>query len=299
MLSDNLLLLKYKSLLHPAQASDSNDSKLQNVGAKESETQSNGCFEDIEEVRHEGSVVSLMKTLPIMKPQKDSKNKFAEYALLLRRIVDRDPRVETKMQLEIQSARLCQAFADFAKDLTTLRLQDRPIVIHQPFWEIFYCYQEIEAAWKAESGDIDLRTELGLLKTFQDEYLGDIIPQAEAIKSTGLVYFDGLWTLFRPGTLIALSNSLASTEPIKWYVQVKKFEYRKKNFEDVWTITVMHTGFNGAKFGIAEESFDFLYFSGVLPISHLPAFPCQLFRKERDENEKRGLRYEEYCLASS
>ncbi|EEU39964.1 uncharacterized protein NECHADRAFT_39190 [Fusarium vanettenii 77-13-4] len=207
-----------------------------------------------------------------------------------------------KLQLEIQSDTLRRGFALIAQNMTTIRLSHDPIIIPEPFMEVYHCRGKIQQALKAEESDI-LRAELQLLVDFQDQYMKETIKTIDQFISNGYIEFEWLWAIFPPGELVVIENVSASDAPIQWCAIVKAFEFKTLDSgAQVWSLTLMHTGFNGLRLGKTETKLSFPAFSNNIGISRLPAYPLKYCKDEiwvQQEAIRRGRSYETYCLASS
>ncbi|KAI8721446.1 AAA domain-containing protein [Fusarium sp. LHS14.1] len=207
-----------------------------------------------------------------------------------------------KLQLEIQSDTVRRGFALIAQNMTTIRLSHDPIIIPEPFMEVYHCRGKIQQALKAEESNI-LRAELQLLVDFQDQYMKETIKTIGQFISNGYIEFEWLWAIFPPGELVVIENVSASDAPIQWCAIVKAFEYKTLDSgAQVWSLTVIHTGFNGLRLGKTETKLAFPAFSNNIGISRLPAYPLKFCKDEiwvQQEAIRRGRSYDTYCLASS
>ncbi|RSL98257.1 hypothetical protein CEP52_010449 [Fusarium oligoseptatum] len=133
--------------------------------------------------------------------------------------------------------------------MTTIRLSHDPIIIPEPFMEVYHCREKILQALKVEENNI-LKVELQLLVNFQDQYMTETIKTIDQFITNGYIEFEWLWAIFPPGELVVIENVSASDVPIQWCAVVKAFEFRTLDSGvQVWTLTVIHTGFNGLRLG--------------------------------------------------
>ncbi|KAM0418890.1 hypothetical protein ACHAPT_012155 [Fusarium lateritium] len=262
----------------------------------------NQAFEDVKEIRQDGYALTVMKTQMTFRQEHERRGRFSEYSLLLRRIMDVKSNARPKLQLEIQSDTLRQGFARIAENMTTIRLSHDPIVIPEPFMEVYHCREKIREALKLAESDV-LRAELQLFVNFQDQYMTETIKTIDQFIAHGYIEFEWLWAIFPPGELVVIENVSASDAPIQWCAIVKSFEFRTLDSGvQVWTLTVTHTGFNGLRLGKTETALTFPAFSNNIGISRLPAYPLKFCKDEiwvQQEAIRRGKNYEMYCLASS
>ncbi|KAK7418255.1 hypothetical protein QQX98_004039 [Neonectria punicea] len=290
----------YQSILHKKQGEIDKDGG----GDDKSDSNSpfNQSFEDVKQIMQDGYTLTVIKTQMTFKQENDRRGRFSEYSLLLRRIMDVKSNARPKLQLEIQSHTLREAFAQLADDLTTIRLSHDPIVIPEPFMEVYHCREKIQKAVEvAENGR--LRAELQLLLNFQDKYMVETTKTIDQFIDNCYIAFEWLWAIFPPGELVVIENNSASATPIQWCARVKSFEFQALDSGvRVWNITVTHTGFNGLRLGKTETCLTFPEFSNNIPISRLPAYPVKYCKDESGlqlEAARRGRNYVAYCLASS
>lgn len=266
------------------------------------ESSFNGLFQDIKEITKDGDVIAVMKTHSILKRSNENKGRFGEYSLLLRRIMDVNSAFKPTAQLEIQSEALRNAFAEIAYDLTTIRLSHDPIVIPEPYAELYYCRQRIVTYLQSTSNKT-LRAELELLIEFQQNYMVDTVRTIEHFRRSGHIEFDWLWAIFPPGELVVIQNTSASASAIEWCAVVRAFEVQMLDGgARRWAITVIHMGFNGSRFGNVETSFFFPSFAHNMLICQLPVYPIHFCKNQTEllQNAlRRGKAYQNYCSCSS
>ncbi|KAK1489733.1 AAA family ATPase [Colletotrichum cuscutae] len=284
-------------------------SKELNTGRNKDLEDDEGCatffnqqFESIKEIQQDGEVLGVMKNSSSFKRMGANKRKFGEYSLLLRQIVDTKINFRPRTQLEIQSLSLRQAFATIAQNFTSIRRAQDPIIISEPYIEIYHCSKMIEDQF-TKSTDSNLKSELKLLLDFKETYMRDTINTIKGIESDRRIEYEWLWAIFPPGELVIIENNSATTAPIYWCTVLKTFEFQKNEAGmPTWCITVRHTGYNGVKFGSAETKYIFSAFSDNMPVNHLPAYPLRFCDSQEIVRENaicRGNLYEAYCLASS
>ncbi|KAK4449796.1 hypothetical protein QBC34DRAFT_403999 [Podospora aff. communis PSN243] len=261
----------------------------------------NSKFEDIKEIWQNGSVLTVTKTQNQFKGPGQKKRRFGEYSLILRRKIDLNDPGRLTLQLELQSDTLRQEFRRLARGFTSISLNHDPIIIRSPYSELYHCREKIRETIAAVTSE-DLRQELQLLVTFEDQYMATSIAAIEAFKRSRTIEFFWLWGLFRPGCQVVLQNTSATAAPIEWCAILKSFVIQQDEDGASWTIVVTHTCFNGQKFGTGESAFQFPAFSGTIPINQLPAYPLEYHdRKELliEAAIECGEMFENYCRRSA
>jgi hypothetical protein len=262
----------------------------------------NGAFVDVQEIYQDGKFITLIKSGSTFKHENEKRARFDNYSLVLRRVTDTKGNKKPKLQLDIQSKCLRMAFMKIASNITTIPLNHDPIVIPEPYQEIYYCREKIEKALEDAKGT-KAETELQLLVDFQEEFMKETIRMCKQFNQHRYIEFHWLWSIFPPGEAVIIENPSATDTPIQWCAVVKKFQLEVHETEmDIWSLTVTHSAFNGWRFGKAESYFQFPFFSGTKGITELPAYPLR-FAENRDgvlrKALERGKAYEIYCLNSS
>lgn len=261
----------------------------------------NSKFEDVKEIWHDGEILAVTKTQSQYKRAQQTKKRFGEYSLLLRRILDLNDRRKPKLQLEIQSDTLRREFRRLAQGMTSVSLNHDPIVIPEPFAELYYCRERIREAVTAAATD-ETRRELQLLVDFETQFMSPTIATIKSFENNGTIDFHWLWSLFVPGCDVVIRNTSATTTAIEWCAVLKSYQFDVDNGVPFWVVTVTHTGFNGQKFGNVQTAFKFPSFPGTVNITQLPAYPLHYYRRRKqltDSAIARGQKYEQYCLKSS
>lgn len=261
----------------------------------------NSKFEDVKEIRQDGEILIVTRSQNQYNRSQKSKKRFGEYSLLLRRVLDMNERQKPKLQLELQSDTLRGEFRRLAQGLTSISVNHDPIVIPEPYRELYYYRERIRTAL-VEAASEETRQELQLLVGFEAQYMSQTIATVKSFKDNGTIEFEWLWSLFAPGCDVVLQNTSASDTTVEWPAVLRSYETQVQNGVLVWIVTVTHTGFNGHKFGKVQATFKFPSFSGTVDITQLPVYPLQYCRHKNRLTEaatERGRKYEAYCVDSS
>lgn len=211
-------------------------------------------FEDVTQLSNQyGSLGEVFKTSDKQSREKGeggpSDKKFGDVALLLRRMYhfDENRGEHWTMTLELQSSVLRTAFKKIAKGYTATSLEQNPIVIKEPFSELYFCQERIQSAIQnAESKDV--RSELELLETFRKNYMKSTITALETARTEGLTDASNLWSLFPIGSKILLENKETSGKSLLWCVTVRGCFEEPADRADrpkIWSVHVEFKSFNG------------------------------------------------------
>lgn len=267
----------------------------------------NSRFEDVRETWIDGEVLAVTRTQGPYGRTQQNKKRFGEYSLLLRRIVDLNNKRKPVVQLELQFDILRREFRRLCRGrVTTISLSQNPIVIQEPYAELYHLRKSIDLAAREETTPDEVRRELQLLQSFQERYMMETIITIDAFKRSSTIDFAWLWSLFGPGCQVVIQNSSATTSPVEWCTTVRPFETQKNRTglggRSVWILAVDHTAFNGQRFGTGQSVLTLPEFSGTIPINQLPAYPLEYHDKKEDLLQDAvgdGEKYEQYCRSSA
>jgi hypothetical protein len=264
-------------------------------------------FEDVTQLYSQyGGLGDVFKTSEKQNRSNDwghlSDKKFGDVTLLLRRKYNHHLGVpgseKWTMALELQSPVLRQSFKEIVKGCTSISLEQSPIVLPEPFAELYFCQEKIRDAIQTSESD-EVKSALQLLESFRQSYMKKTIAGLESARSEGLIEASNLWSLFPIGSTIVLENRVALRKSLIWCVIVRecsKKEQDNPDKEETWTISVEFNSFNGKRFIPVERSFDIGGFKGPRLIRLLPAYPLNLHPQKdklRQSLIDRGKKYVE------
>jgi hypothetical protein len=274
----------------------------------------NSIFEDVTQLSNQGGGLGeVFKTSEKQSRDSDgrkrsTKGKFNDVSLLLRRIYHWDStRGETwTVRLEIQSTILRKAFKEIVQGYTSISLEQDPIVIAEPFSDLYFNRDRIQKAIKDAISD-ELKKELELLEEFRKNYMGKTITGIEASLTEGQISAADLWSLFPVGSEIILQNRETPEMTMIWCVVVKSCYKQIRNPQEeekplVWVISAEFTSFDGRQFLKVERSFQIGGFQGTKAIRSLPAYPLSLHPQKEELRHnlvERGKKYVELCVGDS
>ncbi|KAF5516514.1 hypothetical protein CGCS363_v000886 [Colletotrichum siamense] len=299
------LFATYKSKLEPNQHSDQVDSSL---GIEDdNERPYRIQLEDVTQENHPwGDIAAVYRTGENVKQQRRRESRFGDAALVLRHIVVKKQMEERLIsQLEIQSSTLRSAFIEIATGLVNINLHQDPIIIPDPYVEIYHCQRRIQDAIDA-SKDKSLRDQLQLLQKFREDYMARTITDLQALEPNGLITFDLLSFIFAPGHSVVLTNRYLSHLPTHWIALLHSCHFIKdpnkeeKNLE--LELRLKYTGFNGTVFGSVNTTIKLSHFIGTKNITELPVYPIKYHSDPHillDSLKVRGSEYSRLCLGGS
>ncbi|KAH7026928.1 P-loop containing nucleoside triphosphate hydrolase protein [Macrophomina phaseolina] len=228
--------------------------------------------------------------------------KFADYALVTKQIYDADRKLE-KTTVEIHSPHIRTALKEVVQYYPSEALKFDPpedVIFEKPYALLHHHRPELKdyVSKVAESAHPEAETataHLQLLLDFLDTEVGDDGLALKKLTDAGLINFDLLWAIFKPGDLLFASE----------YGNPRLYRCRKAGYgEDkrngrYFDVTCEFTHGDGVKFGTATSSIK-LWQSEVFvgkentAINHLPLFPLRYAQDQealKASLTERGSRY--------
>ncbi|KAK4445674.1 hypothetical protein QBC34DRAFT_412900 [Podospora aff. communis PSN243] len=241
-------------------------------------------FIDIVEYHKEhdlgGGVVDIIPTSRFFPKGRDPLKKtpqYEDYALVLRRTwtTKRGASVLVRIELEIQSERLCEAFREIAKDsYDTTDLLSSPIKLRSPFSELFFHRTDIKQLAEDTTKSEDLRRDAKALHEFiqSNTLLSSITRDYNKYSKHGQVMGDILWTIYPPNSLIVVSIKMIRE---CWICRNVSMQITPQGLY-YWVISGLRIGFNGDVPGLIRQTFQMpVIGTQVCKISELALIPLQ------------------------
>jgi hypothetical protein len=235
-------------------------------------------FEDVTQLSNQyGSLGEVFKTSDKQSRENGeggpSDKKFGDVALLLRRTYhfDLNKGEQWTMTLELQSSLLRTTFKEIARGYTSTSLEQNPIVISEPFSELYFCQERIREAIKTAESE-EVKSELELLETFRKKYMKNTITSLETARNEGLIEANDLWSLFPIGSKILLENKETSGKPLWWCVAVRGcFEEPSDRADQpkIWNVHVEFNSFDGKQYVPVYRTFRIGGFIGARHIRYV------------------------------
>ncbi|KAH6641881.1 P-loop containing nucleoside triphosphate hydrolase protein [Chaetomium tenue] len=266
-------------------------------------------FEDVtQETYSWGSIAEVYRTGENPQEQRRKEGRFGDVALVLRRIVPHGENtggVAKTTQLEIQSPTLRAAFAALAADHVNINLHKNPIIIPEPYVELYHCQSRIQAVLNLGSDIVDdkLRGELKLLQSFQTDYMTRTLEDLQAYEPNGLITFELLRLIFIPGSLVVLPHRRLSPVEVYWAAVVQSCQVLLDNNKEPYCeITVGYTAFDNSSFGTVFAKLKVNDFTELKRITDLPVYPLLHHPEAKallSALKIRGAEYRRLCEDSS
>lgn len=272
-----------------ASVSDAESSDASEVQGIDSQAEYKG-FIDVVELHTLGSSRGI-EVMPVEEfvPSKRKKgatakaannvNAYKDYALVLRRVWEQNKKTPNllRIDLEIQSERLCKAYREIAADCYDEGDYGAcPIKMRTPFRNLFFHRHAIKALAHDDTIDEDLRRDANVLDDFVENngLLRSIVHDYNKFAPEGTIPSEILWTVFRPNGLVVVDAGGIKECWICRDVQINNTWGGYK-----WIIVGLRVGYNGHQLGLERKSYSFPSLGQKLcTISDLPVVPVEYCR---------------------
>ena len=227
-------------------------------------------------------------------------NWWSKFALCLVRHMGGDakrPYVQ-KISLQVNSQHLKDILKKTIQDFPGVSFNTKDITVDKPFRVLFHYRRELEEAGKELDWSSDAAQHLELLLDFIDEEFKDTIEESENLVEQGMINYEHLWTIFRPGTTIYA--------PV--FGQPRAFTLNNYSYScnpPGLALGMDYVDFDGDDMGTRSSSRLVPAFSGSQKISDLSAFPMewhpakeevkqQLITRGRQWEQLAGMHFRQY-----
>ncbi|KAI5457607.1 hypothetical protein BGZ63DRAFT_427648 [Mariannaea sp. PMI_226] len=207
----------------------------------------------------------------------DNASNYKDYALVLRRVWEQNKKALNviRIDLEIQSERLCDAFREIATKLydSGSDFLSYPIKLKPPFKELFFYRDEIKALAGDESRDAELRRDATVLSDFvaKNGLMSSLVDDHSKYVAVGKIPAEMLWAIYRPNSLVVV-NADGIREC--WICRDVIIQQTPAGYN--WVLVGMRVGFNGYMPGFARKYYAFPpYGQRLCRIADLPVVPIE------------------------
>ncbi|WYZ44542.1 hypothetical protein EsH8_VII_000978 [Colletotrichum jinshuiense] len=200
----------------------------------------------------------------------DKINWYEKYALCITRQYDSENNYVVNTSLEINSPALKGILGDvIGNSYPGQSYMTSSISVDFPPRSLYHYRKELAEAGADLDPESDGARHLPILLDFIDETFEDAIKSAANFLEHGLISYDHLWTIFRPGCLV-YATRLSQPRVYK----LNSYEYTGGNCPGL-QLSVQYVDFDGNEFGTRYEDLLVPQFSGAAQISSLNALPLE------------------------
>jgi len=216
---------------------------------------------------------------------KEDDEKFAEYALVIRRRIDRH-RESIGVTLEVQSDIIRKGIQDVFGEYPSVNLLSSPIVFSEPYYPLFHFKEGLEAYASAVDRTEEEKEHMLVLTKFMKENLAKAIRQYESMVPNGYISYDYLQYLFRPCQLVvSLHDELKEC----FYIIASGERSNSSNDERLLQFVGLCWKYDGKTFGPCYEILKIPQFSGVRKILQLELVPLNLIAPKAQAELRQSL----------
>ncbi|RPA95716.1 P-loop containing nucleoside triphosphate hydrolase protein [Choiromyces venosus 120613-1] len=175
----------------------------------------------------------------------------------------------THRSLNINSPHLKDALHGIIGDYPGISFRTENVHLRAPYRCLFHYLDELRR--ELEEQKIRRKNEsiehLEFLVGFIEEEFEEVRFEAGNYLPEGLVSYESLWTIFKPGTIM-FQSSFGHQHALS----LVRADYYHKPVEQV-ILTLAYVDYNGKEFGLANSKVTLHTFEGLERISELPAYP--------------------------
>jgi hypothetical protein len=234
---------------------------------------------DITERKTWGDRSIITRTGELHKAKQENE-RYREYALVLRRVVDREGNPKSTC-LEARSKIIRDGLKKVLRDYSSVNMESIPIVIPKPYAPLFHYRKELRDYASDESRREEDKSHIQVLIQFMDKNLQEIERAYDRLLPSEMISYDILWTIFRPeDIIIARRDHFVESYMVDSYTISEG-----KDDEMVLTIVGRSWDYNGVRFGPVTTELKLHGFVGNKKIEALEVYPIS-FHRQRDVEEK-------------
>ncbi|KAK3360393.1 AAA family ATPase [Lasiosphaeria hispida] len=199
----------------------------------------------------------------------DKFNWYDKFALCVTRQYDMQNKYVQRTSVQVNSQALKDVLAETIVAYPGQSFATADVAIDFPAHCLYHYQPELDAAVAKQEPGSDGAAHLPILLDFIDEHFADEIKQGDNLRDKGLVSYEHLWTIFKPGSLV-----LGSKKGQPRIFKLGMYHYQCGQCPGL-QLQVEFTDFDGDDFGSRGDSLFIPQFGGAVPIASLPALPLQ------------------------
>lgn len=219
----------------------------------------------------------------------ESTNWYEKFALCVTRQYDTSNQFVQRTTLQINSDFLKKILKDIIGSYPGQSFHTSDIGVDFPAHCLYHYRHELKAALADQEPGSEGAAHLPILLSFIEEQFADAIKEGDNLREQGLVSYDHLWTIFKPGVQV---YGMHAGQPSVF--ELINYGYQWGECPSL-QLSVQYVDYDGDDFGKRHKCLCIRKFSGAQPIVCLPALPLAL-HPDRDEITKhlvaRGRHFE-------
>lgn len=194
-------------------------------------------------------------------------NWWSKFAIcMVRYISNGQPSHVQKVSLQVNSPHLKAILKATVKEFPGVSFQTKDITIDAPYRVLFHCRHDLEHAGRDLESGSEAAEHLNLLLAFIREQFKETIEESDNLLEQGLIDYQYLWTIFRPGTTI---YAPISGQPRAFTLN----SYGYSCDPPALNLTLEYVDFDGKSLGTRTTGHRIPAFSGAERINKLSAYP--------------------------
>lgn len=214
---------------------------------------------------------------------------WSKFALCMVRHFDNSNERVLKVCLQINSQHLKDILKELIGHFPGVSFNTKDVSIQKPYRVLYHHRTELEAAAEELEEGTEAAEHMSLLLDWIDEEFGETIEESDNLREQGLMSYQHLWTIFRPGTTI---YAPVFGQPRAF--MLNSYQYVCGEMPGL-QLTCTFNDFDGEDFGSRNTSRLIAAFPGAERIAQLSAFPME-FHSDPDAIKaqiiERGRRWE-------
>ncbi|PVH68761.1 P-loop containing nucleoside triphosphate hydrolase protein [Cadophora sp. DSE1049] len=215
---------------------------------------------------------------------KGQKQRYQEYAIILRRLRDPD-NVPKSTRLEILSPIIRAALQEVLGEYSTVNMDSDIIIIDKPYAPLFHYRKELREYAASEFRKEDEKAHMNVLIQFMNKYLDETSRTYERLLPSELTTYNLLWTLFRPEEVVIARRDHFVEAYIVDSCSVTDIG-KDGEVMMILDLVARHWDYNGARFGPVTTPIKIGPFLGTKKIRDLEVYPIA-FHEENDGGDLR------------
>lgn len=234
-----------------------------------------------------------------IKENLEGTDEVKQHAVIVRRKKSHQQYSHEPLEIDsivINSPIIRATFETLFSDYPEIDTETESWTFQAPFQPFLHCWTEFKGLM--ESGDTETSLHLKVLDDVLSPVLEEPLRVSKNLISRGLISFELLWTLFRPGQSIYCSASHEGGTEFLLVLESSKHKPGGSGEEPSYSLTCTMVDWDGNSFGLKEMVSKIAQFGGSKRITELPVYPLEVaegIETIKSRLFERGLKFERYA----